>query len=1072
MEFTPLPPEFASRFTAPVRARGFEAFERGEVTGLERRDGSVTAEVEGARRYLVELLLDEPDAVGSCTCPAFERLGPCKHMWAVAVAAADAATDAATDAARAAGEFEELEDAVPGSLAWQRRLEALGQRESPELPDPRALLEARRLRYEYELDVEASLRRGVPQLVTKVRRLRKDGTWGKAADHRPSWRGAGPRPEGVDRRIMLLLGALPEDDEQAYYSIPYATDSFPVSATKGEELFPLLAETRRVSWRSEDATGPLAWDAGEPWEFELAMEPETRDGVECLVLRGHLVRGDQRIGVEEPMAVFETGVLLLDGALARYDARDAPDWIAELRRAGPIVVPRAQEEDLHRRMANLPSRAWAGEVPWRVAGGVEPVPHLFVHAADAWRESRLGCTLAFDYGADRRVRAHETQRVLESASGAPPIERDVRAEFAAMEFFERLGGSLTQRDMSGAGNASLPERHFGSFVRELVQAGWIVEAKGKAIRAPGASRVSVESGIDWFELEGGIEFGDQFAPLPAILAAARAGRTDVRLDDGSHGLLPEDWLESWGLLDVAGKASGDTIRFAKNQGWLLDALLRQRDDVNVDDGFEEYRRRLASFDRIEPQQEPDGFRGELRPYQREGLGWFAFLRQLGLGGCLADDMGLGKTVQVLALLEQRRLERAARGMGPRPTLVVAPRSLVFNWIAEAKRFAPQLALLDYTGADRRDHWDELLSADVVLTTYGTLRRDAAELSEVEFDYLVLDEATAIKNASSQSAKSARLLRARHRLALSGTPVENHLGELWSLFEFLNPGMLGRSRMFGAFTAKTGREGDFKELAKALRPFFLRRTKDEVLDDLPPKTEQIVMCDLGVDERARYDEVRDHFRAQLLGNRAPDEDLGRMKIQVLEALLRLRQCACHPSLMDPSRIDDDSAKLNELLPRIEELVDEGHKVLVFSQFTTFLRVVRARFEERGITYEYLDGRTRKRKEKVERFQSDPDCPVFLISLKAGGHGLNLTKADYVFLLDPWWNPAIESQAIDRAHRIGQARPVFAYRLIARGTVEEKVLELQDSKRELAEALLSQGSTVLRDLTRQDLELLLS
>ena len=332
----------------------------------------------------------------------------------------------------------------------------------------------------------------------------------------------------------------------------------------------------------------------------------------------------------------------------------------------------------------------------------------------------------------------------------------------------------------------------------------------------------------------------------------------------------------------------------------------------------------------------------------------------------------------------------------------------------------------------------------------------------------------IKNQNSQSSKAARLLRARHRLALSGTPIENHLGELWSLFEFLNPGMLGRSKAFqdlvGVRVPDQLQEQRRRALGRALRPFFLRRTKEEVLPDLPPKTEQMVHCELGKSQRQEYDRLKEYFQQTLL-RRAEKEGLGKLKIHVLEALLRLRQAACHLGLLDKKHLSKSAAKLDAMLPMLEEVVDSGHKALVFSQFTQFLGIVRDVLDSKGIRYEYLDGRTRKRQERVDRFQQDADCPLFLISLKAGGLGLNLTAADYVFLLDPWWNPAVERQAADRAHRIGQQRKVTVYRLIAKDTVEEKVLELQERKKELVAGILGEGGAVLKELTREDLELLL-
>ena len=362
--------------------------------------------------------------------------------------------------------------------------------------------------------------------------------------------------------------------------------------------------------------------------------------------------------------------------------------------------------------------------------------------------------------------------------------------------------------------------------------------------------------------------------------------------------------------------------------------------------------------------------------------------------------------------------------------------------------------------------------DLVITTYGTMQRDIVKLKDIRFDYAILDESQAIKNAHSQRAKACRLLKADHRLAMTGTPVENHLGELWSLLEFLNPGMLGTASVFQDISKKvSGDDEGLSLLRRALGPFLLRRTKQQVLTELPQKTEQTLHCDLEGKQRKRYDELRTYYRAAL-SERIAKTGMAKAKIHVLEALLRLRQAAIHPGLIDKDAADESSAKLDVLMEQLREIIDEGHKALVFSQFTSFLAIVRNRLDQEKLVYEYLDGRTRQRQEHVERFQNDPDCPLFLISLKAGGQGLNLTAADYVFILDPWWNPAVEAQAIDRAHRIGQERHVFAYRLIARDTVEEKIVELQRTKRDLADAIISADGNVLSRLTSEDLELLLS
>jgi SNF2 family DNA or RNA helicase len=589
-------------------------------------------------------------------------------------------------------------------------------------------------------------------------------------------------------------------------------------------------------------------------------------------------------------------------------------------------------------------------------------------------------------------------------------------------------------------------------------------------RAAKSLEMQVKSGVDWFELHGRVDFGDgRSVAIADLLAALKRGEGTVILDDGTRGMVPEDWLRRYARMAAFGESKEGHVRFRASQTALLDALLETQPAVRIDEAFARARAELTQFSGIRPLAAPPSFRGTLREYQCEALGWFAFLRRFGFGGCLADDMGLGKTVMVLALLEARRLDRGTDG--PRTSVAVVPRSLVYNWIDEAGRFAPELKILDYTGDARTSA--TVADYDVLLTTYGTLRRDAARLSEHEFDYVILDEAQAIKNATTASAKAARLLRGHHRLALSGTPIENHLGELWSLFEFLNPGFLGPAAAFGRAMSSAGRpeRADLELIARALRPFILRRTKEQVAPELPEKFEQTIHCDLEPPQRRFYDELRNHYRQTLLASVAK-KGLAKSKMQVLEALLRLRQAASHVGLVDHSRRADPSAKFDVLLTRLREIADEGHKALVFSQFTSLLALLRDRLADEQITYEYLDGRTRDRAERVNRFETDRECPVFLISLKAGGVGLNLTAADYVFLLDPWWNPAVEAQAIDRAHRIGQTRHVFAYRLIARDTVEEKIAELQRSKKQLADALLDPDAGLLRTLQPEDLEWLLS
>jgi SNF2 family DNA or RNA helicase len=690
---------------------------------------------------------------------------------------------------------------------------------------------------------------------------------------------------------------------------------------------------------------------------------------------------------------------------------------------------------------------------------------------------RLLCRLSFDYDETSIPRDQEGPAVFDPTQRRI-VYRDPGFESQAVAQLRELG---FRPDNDFGGNPRefrLLPRRLPAVVSALTSQRWHVEVSGKVYRQPGKIRMAVSSGIDWFELDGEAEFEGVTIKLPRLLKAIRKGETTIVLDDGTVGILPEQWLKRYGLLAAVAGVKNETIQFSRKQVGLLDALLADMPATDVDEAYSRARDELRKFDGVQPIDPPASFVGSLRPYQCDGLGWFDFLRRFGLNGCLADDMGLGKTVQVLALIEQRRLLRkAAIGNGGAvvgPSLVVVPRSLVFNWRQEAAKFTPELRILDHASADRLRSTEHFQDFDVILTTYGTLRNDIAQWKDVSFDYVILDEAQAIKNAASESAKAARLLQAEHRLVLSGTPVQNHLGELWSLLEFLNPGMLGASSAFASLTTSADRSvsGETRQLlSQALRPFILRRTKEQVARDLPEKFEQTIFCELDKRQRALYDELKEHYRQALLG-RIEKDGLGKSKLQILEALLRLRQAACHPGLLNKSSIDEASAKLDTLLPRLAEIADEGHKAIVFSQFTSFLAIVRKKLDEQGAPYEYLDGKTRDRQQCVDRFQNDPDCKLFLVSLKAGGLGLNLTAAQYVFLLDPWWNPAVEAQAIDRAHRIGQTQQVFAYRLIAKDTVEEKVLKLQQSKRDLADAIINADNALISKLGREDLELLLS
>ncbi len=475
---------------------------------------------------------------------------------------------------------------------------------------------------------------------------------------------------------------------------------------------------------------------------------------------------------------------------------------------------------------------------------------------------------------------------------------------------------------------------------------------------------------------------------------------------------------------------------------------------------------------IQPAVPPAGFSLVLRPYQLEGLAWLQYLRIHGLAGILADDMGLGKTAQALAHL---LLEKES-GRMDRPSLVVLPTSLIFNWKRETQRFAPALKVLSLHGKERAEQFDSIPEHDVVITTYPLLWRDAAQLSAYDYHLLILDEAQTVKNVASQSAQVVRRLSARHRLCLTGTPLENHLGELWAQFDFLLPGFLGEERGF----TKTWRNPIEKHgnslrrdlLAARIRPFILRRRKEDVAKELPAKTLIVRSVELEGAQRDLYETVRSAMDAKV---REAIADMGfaRSQIVILDALLKLRQVCCDPRLvkLEGARKVKERAKLDLLMDMLPELVDEGRRVLVFSQFTSMLALIEQELTARKLNYVILTGDTRDREEVIRRFQED-DVPIFLISLKAGGVGLNLTAADTVIHYDPWWNPAVENQATDRAHRIGQKKKVFVYKLVVAGSIEEKILALQGKKAELAAGVLSEDAGALSKFAEADIRALLA
>jgi superfamily II DNA or RNA helicase len=586
-------------------------------------------------------------------------------------------------------------------------------------------------------------------------------------------------------------------------------------------------------------------------------------------------------------------------------------------------------------------------------------------------------------------------------------------------------------------------------------------------------QMRVSSGVDWLNLDMKFESGGAAVREEELRACLEHGRRLVRLEDGSYAPIdPEKVGDVLTRMAEIYATAGMRDKLPLSQAGRVQDLLKMVENAKVSATAKSLFAKIEDIDEIPNVPKPRTLKADLRPYQKDGFSWLVFLHELNSGGILADDMGLGKTVQAIALLLWAKSKYKRK-----LNLVVAPTSVVPNWEREIAKFAPGLKTVVWQGPNRSQRAPELEKADVMITSYALLRRDEELLQALDLRYVILDEAQHIKNPMSQTARSAKKLSSERRLALTGTPIENRLSELWSIFDFVSPGLLGTLKTFEDRIARPIDRGDMEtaqRLRATIKPFIMRRLKRDVAADLPDKIEQEMIVPLAEAQAKLYKQVLGEVRKSVLSE-VEKKGVSKAQIQILVALTRLRQVACDPRLIKLPDTDfdaDDSGKLGALREIIDEAVDGGHRVLVFSQFVGMLNHIRAALDADGVEYEYLDGSTKDRIERVDRFNAETGAPVFLISLKAGGTGLNLTGADTVIHFDPWWNPAVEDQATDRAHRIGQTKNVNVYKLIAAGTVEEKILELSAKKRELVSNVLSTEGSPLKGLTKADVESLFS
>jgi len=1123
-------PDLERRFGADVLRHARWELERGEVRLIAPSyDGRVLYGVRGGRKRMIAINVHvsgragvSPTFHGDCRCG---KLAPCPHTAALLLAglrreeSRGEASGRAPEGRAETGLRAAREAAIATWLGGVERALA-GEPERPE--SPHVVLYLLIARFLGGGNAEGEAARVVRQVTVRVvtARARKSGGYSRASSI--GYRGGAQLPAYVREEDLPIFGAL-----QAAALAGWTTDLHAAVALQpalGPRVLEAALATGRCHW--ERADGPrLAPGPRRRGQIEWCFDTEGAQRPEVRVEGGPAIALPLRPCWYVDPSTGQCGPLDLD-----VTPEVAAAWLA-----APALDPEAAKQ-VRARAARLPGVTLP--LPALVTVEAEhvaaprPCIEMIVRRKRVahWARELASPTirLAFDYGGTRVAGADEPDVVHRVEQGVVRrLRRDRAAEERAAEMLRELGLAeldpgyfeplLAGEDLDefeddddfdlaedptdglDAGETEFFLHFARKHVPRLRAEGWQVEiaadfpyrfVEGEEWYAD----LRQETGREWFDLELGIEVdGRRESLLPILLRLLR----DPELDLGDPQRIPDDreillrlpggrWFPLSGrrlkviagtLVELYGTETSGGSGALPLSVWNAPRLAELEDALGPGalrwsggEALRQLARRLREFDGLREVPVPEGFGGTLRAYQRQGLDWMQFLREHELAGILADDMGLGKTVQVLAHL----LVEKHAGRMDRPSLVVAPTSLMANWRLEAARFTPALSLLILQGPGRRTRLGAMAEHDVVVTTYPLLARDEALLKAHAFHLLILDEAQFIKNPRSKAAQIASALEARHRLCLTGTPMENHLGELWSLFHFLLPGLLGEralfSRIFRTPIEKHASRAHSAQLAARVRPFLLRRTKEQVAVELPPKTEMTQVVELHDAQRDLYEAIRLAMHERVRKEVAR-KGLARSQIVILDALLKLRQVCCDPRLL-PGRAAAGvtaSAKREALSDMLDELLAERRRILLFSQFTSMLELIEEDLRRKGAAWVKLTGSTRDRLTPVQRFQ-DGEVPLFLISLKAGGTGLNLQAADTVIHYDPWWNPAVEQQATDRAHRIGQNKPVFVYKLIAAGSVEEKILALQERKRALAQGIYAPRGADAPPLSAEDLELL--
>ncbi|MGE5315790.1 MAG: SNF2-related protein [Acidobacteriota bacterium] len=1033
-------------------------YQRGFVTITRAEDDFVEAVVKSGTIYHVELEKRNGTIETSCTCP-FDWDGECKHVVAVMMALLYGA------------QHQMPPHRLSHHMGWKSALNYLLPLDGANGAQHRA---SPLWRVAYVLGIHNEQRTIMP---VRIRTL-KNGADAKPVPIKQFNREDLEHFDFSDRILLEKIGGKFTTTVAEKNPVAVSPTYFAFSAMENDalmsDLLMLLRGKELYCARKEGTLGQKLSIADEQARIVLEMKEDHH----ALDLYFMLRRDRSAVDCSECVVLCKKPLWILSGDTILRAEGAGGDQVLAFQKLKHISVPASEREHFLRAGLPLllPHYSVHSRHDFLQTIDTDPVPCLYLREVSG----QLVIDLRFKYAEFELEPLRRTPFNGEFDASQGKTIHIVRRHDKEREWYRFLSESYVmpydedRDELQGLPGTFTPKRNplewLAVELPKFRSAGFEIYGQENLRRyrlrlgAPAAA-IKVSSGIDWFDVHVDADFGSVHASFESIIRALQKKDRFVKLEDGSFGILPEVWMEKFHRLLSITQTQGEAIRIARTQSMMIDELSAEFGEPISDGEYKTFRSRLSSFETIREHPLPCRMTAALRPYQEAGYQWLRFLQEFKFGGILADDMGLGKTIQTLTLLQDAH-ERGLGGV----SLVVVPTSLVFNWEEEARRFTPELRVYAHRGTQRTRSREIFEGVDLVITSYGILRRDIEFLKDFHFFYVVLDESQNIKNTLSVNAKAARLLKSDYRLALSGTPVENNLAELWSQFAFLNPGMLGTLRSFTENYARPIERDHDKECADALQrmlyPFILRRTKEIVAGDLPPKQETTVYCEMESEQRATYAHWREYYRRTVTKS-IETVGLYKSKMKVLEGLTMLRQVCCHPSMVDAAS-HGTSGKFETFIGMLEGILAEGHKALVFSQYVKMLKIIRRHCDKQGLVYEYLDGQTRDREERVRHFQDDASVQLFLISLKAGGTGLNLTGADYVFHFDPWWNPAVEMQATDRTHRIGQTKKVFSYKLITKDTVEEKILQLQEKKKDLVRDIITTESGVMKSLTKEDVE----